>query len=365
MSNDGSDCPLGTLFNAYYQPAGSSTVVLLYAQPQGIPRIQLPDQPAGAGHGQYWFTAVDPVTLEEFDRSPAIVDDGRNTTQNQSPASAPASRNLQYIHRDHLGSTRLMTDEQGTEIGRWKYFPFGMEATVEESGDQRMKFTGHERDGEVELDYMLARSFSSVLVRFLTADLIDTTEERQRLPQLLHLYAYVGSNPIAVTDPSGMEGEPTTEPEKKGKLIYNNAAAEAGMYDEFRDGRLAGGTASAGGASSTSDRSLGRTPEPSTRGIIVPGRRAPSQQYNPPRPASKPRVDQPTIKPKTMRTSKIRTRNMESFRKLPRWRRILYGMMRWIGSVGNEMTGFTIPVIINPKLAPGIVPQPPEPPQEA
>ncbi|MDQ7008372.1 MAG: RHS repeat-associated core domain-containing protein, partial [Acidobacteriota bacterium] len=203
-SSDGSDCPLGTLFNAYYQPAGSNTVVLLYAQPQGIPRIQLPDQPAGAGHGQYWFTAVDPATMQEFDQSPVIIDDARNTTRNQNPASAPASRNLQYVHRDHLGSTRLMTDENGVEIGRWKYFPFGMEATVEESGDQRMKFTGHERDGEVELDYMLMRSCSYGAGRFLSPD-PSMESVLFRIPATWNRYSYVRSNPIARVDPDGMK----------------------------------------------------------------------------------------------------------------------------------------------------------------
>ncbi|MDQ7008638.1 MAG: RHS repeat-associated core domain-containing protein, partial [Acidobacteriota bacterium] len=129
--------------------------------------------------------------------------DARNTTLNQNPASAPASRNLQYVHRDHLGSTRLMTDENGIEIGRWKYFPFGMGATVEESGDQRMKFTGHERDGEVELDYMLARYYGANLGRFLSVDPVQGTPED---PQSWNLYPYVTNNPLRFNDPTGEDG---------------------------------------------------------------------------------------------------------------------------------------------------------------
>ena len=155
----------------------------------------------GAGHGQYWFTAVDSATMEEFDRSPVIIDDARNTTQNQSPASAPASRNLQNIHRAHLGSTRLMTDENGAENGRWNYFPFGIEATAEESGNQRMKFRGHERDGEVELNYMLARYASAYHGRFLSVDPVpgQVTE-----PQSWDRYAYVRNSPLLLLDPLGL-----------------------------------------------------------------------------------------------------------------------------------------------------------------
>ncbi|MDQ7007536.1 MAG: RHS repeat-associated core domain-containing protein, partial [Acidobacteriota bacterium] len=226
-SNDGSDCPLGTLFNAYYQPAGSSTVVLLYAQPQGIPRIQLPDQPAGAGHGQYWFTAVDPVTLVEFDQSAPITDDVRNTTQNQSPASAPGSRNLQFVHRDHLGSTRLMTDENGVEIGRWRYFPFGMEATTEESGDQRMKFTGHERDGEVELDYMLARYYGSSLGRFLSVD-PSLESADSSFPQSWSRSSYSLDNPVRFVDPDGRKYANAAGRRLKNRIINQSDPSPTG-----------------------------------------------------------------------------------------------------------------------------------------
>ncbi|MDQ7008422.1 MAG: RHS repeat-associated core domain-containing protein, partial [Acidobacteriota bacterium] len=155
------------------------------------------------GHGQYWFTAVDPATMQEFDQSPVIIDDARNTTLNQNPASAPASRNLQYIHRDHLGSTRLMTDENGIEIGRWKYFPFGMEAAVEESGDQRMKFTGHERDGATGLDYMKARSYQAVSARFLSPDPSSKSINRGA-PSTWNRFSYTDSNPVVFTDPDGL-----------------------------------------------------------------------------------------------------------------------------------------------------------------
>ncbi|MDQ7007780.1 MAG: RHS repeat-associated core domain-containing protein, partial [Acidobacteriota bacterium] len=105
-------------------------------------------------------------------------------------------------HRDHLGSTRLMTDENGIEIGRWKYFPFGMEATVEESGDQRMKFTGHDRDGEVELDYMLARYHGISLARLLSVD-PSGRSARRGAPQTWNRFSYSVNNALNRVDPDG------------------------------------------------------------------------------------------------------------------------------------------------------------------
>ena len=96
-----------------------------------------------------------------------------------------------------------MTNENGAEIGRWTYFPFGMEAAVEESGEQRMKFTGHERDGEVKLDYMLARYFGSSLGRFVSVDPL-TDSARPGSFQSWNRYSYAKSSPLNRIDPDGL-----------------------------------------------------------------------------------------------------------------------------------------------------------------
>ena len=51
-----------------------------------------------------------------------------------------------HYHLDHLGTPRLITSHQGLEQARHSYFPYGQEATDPTQNNERMKFTGHERD---------------------------------------------------------------------------------------------------------------------------------------------------------------------------------------------------------------------------
>jgi YD repeat-containing protein len=77
-----------------------------------------------------------------------------------------------YLTTDHLGSTRLVTDANGTVKARHDYLPFGEEVPTSQgirgsvSGywavdGTRQLFTQKERDNESGLDYFLARYYSS------------------------------------------------------------------------------------------------------------------------------------------------------------------------------------------------------------
>jgi RHS repeat-associated protein len=110
--------------------------------------------------------------------------------------------NVQYVHWDHLGSTRMVTDEHGISIASFKYYPFGYEAEFAGGSELRQRFTGHERDDGVGLDYMMARSCRMSLGRFLEPDPYDESM-RPALPQSWNRYSYVLNNPISATDPEG------------------------------------------------------------------------------------------------------------------------------------------------------------------
>jgi RHS repeat-associated protein len=121
-----------------------------------------------------------------------------------------------YLTEDHLGSTRLETNELGAAVAYHDYLPFGEEIPSPIGGRGSLygasdgvthKFTRKERDTETGgsategMDYFGARYFSSTQGRFTSADplgggLID--------PQTLNRYAYVRNNPLASTDPTGM-----------------------------------------------------------------------------------------------------------------------------------------------------------------
>jgi len=115
-----------------------------------------------------------------------------------------------YLSMDHLGSTRLVTDQVGTVISRHDYMPFGEEITNGFAGrgapwgnsDRvNQKFTGKQRDSETGLDYFGARYYGSALGRFTSPD--DGIDQDAEDPQSWNLYSYVRNNPLANVDPDG------------------------------------------------------------------------------------------------------------------------------------------------------------------
>ena len=110
------------------------------------------------------------------------------------------------LHTDHLGSVRAITNSSGALVSVHNYFPFGGEISPMFSHNTH-QYTGHERDRETGLDYMLARYYGDSLPRFLSPDPIGGSPGR---PQSWNRYAYVLGNPIKLVDPSGMYWAPGT-----------------------------------------------------------------------------------------------------------------------------------------------------------
>ena len=64
-------------------------------------------------------------------------------------------------------------------------------------------FTGHERDEETGLDYMLARYYSSSVARFLSVDPASQSIT-SIAAQSWNRYSYVRNDPLRFVDPTGM-----------------------------------------------------------------------------------------------------------------------------------------------------------------
>ena len=111
-----------------------------------------------------------------------------------------------FLHHDHLGSVRQVTDAAGTSVATHNYYPFGGEVTDPGQDAVVFKFTGHERqeDGNGTLDYMGARYCSPVLGRFTAVD-PATKRVATNHPQEWNRYAYVQNNPLRLVDPDGRE----------------------------------------------------------------------------------------------------------------------------------------------------------------
>jgi RHS repeat-associated protein len=137
-----------------------------------------------------------------------------STAAAQSACGTPTC----YVSVDHLGSTRLVTDSAGNVTQRYDYLPFGEEIPAGLGGRTTTmgyeanpagapdgfnpKFTGQVRDVESGLDYFNARYYSPEQGRFVSADPGNAGSDRSD-PQTWNGYAYVGGNPLALTDPSG------------------------------------------------------------------------------------------------------------------------------------------------------------------
>lgn len=152
----------------------------------------------------------DPVTIYAYDAFGKLAAE-------YSPTAPNGTGGTFYRTTDHLGSTRIVTEQDGTVCERRDYYPFG-ERINTSSGDARsevngyalscgfdQRFTAKERDDESGLDYFGARYYASSLGRFTSAD-APLVGQSPDAPQSWNLYRYVQNNPLRHIDPDGRCG---------------------------------------------------------------------------------------------------------------------------------------------------------------
>ncbi|WP_204936551.1 RHS repeat domain-containing protein, partial [Methanococcus maripaludis] len=98
---------------------------------------------------------------------------------------------------DHLGSTNLLVNENGSEVERSEYLPYGQ---VQSGGSEKYGFTGKENDADTGLMYYGARYYSPEYRIFIQP---DTMLPDPYNPQALNRYAYTLNNPVKYNDPDG------------------------------------------------------------------------------------------------------------------------------------------------------------------
>lgn len=111
-----------------------------------------------------------------------------------------------YLHPDHLGSPRALTDATGATIEARAFTPYGQEAQAInwDSTGVASGFTGHTHDEELGLINMKGRLYDPVVGRFTSADPFVANP----LSSLgWDRYAYVEGNPLKFVDPSGFQSE--------------------------------------------------------------------------------------------------------------------------------------------------------------
>jgi RHS repeat-associated protein len=181
------------------------------------------DERIATRNGQSWTWTVrgpDNKVLREFTSLEPNGSPGLPTTARQWSkdyvwrdglllASVSASTSgppiTEHFHLDHLGTPRLVSNDNGVQTAIHAYYPFGAELNLpSETPVELMKFTGHERDQLASnpntLDYMHARFEMGTMGRFLSVDPVLGDPAR---PQTWNRYGYVENNPVRLTDPDG------------------------------------------------------------------------------------------------------------------------------------------------------------------
>jgi|SRR3989344_1893855 len=109
-------------------------------------------------------------------------------------ASLDDQGNINYYHKDNLGSIRAITDSVGAVVYSTSYEPFGNEFS--QTGSSEYSYTGKPKDNS-GLMYYGARYYDPSLGRFTQIDPILSADASP--------YVYVKNNPLIFVDPSGNE----------------------------------------------------------------------------------------------------------------------------------------------------------------
>jgi RHS repeat-associated protein len=154
--------------------------------------------------------------LERVEQNGIVVgDDGDDEEEEEEEVGE-----RRYIHGDHLGSSQVITNEEGELVHVQRFDPFG--APIDPDTDPtststdaatkniRRGFTGHETDVETGLVNMGGRIYDPRIGRFMQADPIL----QPGWSQTLNRYSYVANNPLNGVDPTGfLEDEDDLDPE--------------------------------------------------------------------------------------------------------------------------------------------------------
>ena len=103
-----------------------------------------------------------------------------------------------YYHHDQLGSTRAISDSDGTVTARYSYDPYGNPTAGSSAADSRFGYAGQHTDHATGLIYLRARWYDPQTGAFVTSDPIGHASGET------NLYGYAGGDPVNATDPTGL-----------------------------------------------------------------------------------------------------------------------------------------------------------------
>ncbi|MFT5482507.1 MAG: RHS repeat-associated protein, partial [Halieaceae bacterium] len=104
--------------------------------------------------------------------------------------------NIYYIHNDHLGTPKVITNANQDIVWSASYHPFGEVDLTTTQIANNLRFPGQYHDEETGLHYNYFRDYDPGLGRYIQSDPIG-------LAGGLNTYGYALQNPIIYTDPTG------------------------------------------------------------------------------------------------------------------------------------------------------------------
>jgi len=165
------------------------------------------DKEGGQWHllGAFDFSGsgIEYVKLHSSDGKKIIADAVRFTRVAVDEGETATTAETYFVHADHLGTPRQVSDDMQTILWRWDSRPFGNSPPDEDpDGDGsnfelNLRFPGQYHDAESGLFYNYYRTYDPSLGRFIESDPIG-------LRGSTNTFSYVGGDPANSMDPSGL-----------------------------------------------------------------------------------------------------------------------------------------------------------------
>ncbi|MFC1715687.1 RHS repeat domain-containing protein [Candidatus Poribacteria bacterium] len=141
--------------------------------------------------------------------------------EGQWVAEVDPKGNKKYVHADHLGSTSLITDAQGSQVDTTHYTPYGL---ILDGGQQsRYSYEGQEYDSTIEQYDFHFRGYKAEWSIFTQP---DTLIQNLYDPQSLNRYAFERNSPYRYVDPDGHNVYGTIDTTDSFSAIFNDLYAK-------------------------------------------------------------------------------------------------------------------------------------------
>jgi len=139
------------------------------------------------------------LTWDTAEELPLLLNDGTNSYI-YGPVGLPIEQisstgTVLYLHHDQPGSTRLLTNATGENVGSTTYDAYGNVLATAGTSTTRLGYDAQYTDAGTGLIYLRAREYDPSTEQFLSID--------PNVSETLEPYGYASDDPVAFSDPTG------------------------------------------------------------------------------------------------------------------------------------------------------------------